>query len=158
MKKFLTCLGAVVLIAFVLIAGGVAYFFYTNRGLEAEAHAYVDAAVPAISDPWNAEALLDRATPELKIAAPTAKVAQWFNQLAEFGRMKKYGGASGAWNASYTTGSGQVVTADYAAQADYENGSATFRIGLIKRNGRWSINSFYVDGLPEEKAQKIKGA
>jgi len=53
---------------------------------------------------------------------------------------------------SYMAGSGGTVSASYDAKARFQNGSATFRILLMKRDGRWMIHNFHVDPAPATPA------
>ena len=39
----------------------------------------------------------------------------------------------------------------YVAKARFRNGGASFRIGLVKRDDQWMINSFYVDLVPPQQ-------
>jgi hypothetical protein len=70
-RKLLCIIGATTLTAIVVAMIGISMLIWKGNGLDAESQAFVDAAVPAITMHWTKEALLDRATPELRATAPT---------------------------------------------------------------------------------------
>jgi hypothetical protein len=46
---------------------------------------------------------------------------------------------------SATTQTGKVISAQYTAEATFQKGDATIKLGLIKHGDQWQILSFYVD-------------
>ena len=69
----------------------------------------------------------------------------FFDALARLGPLVEYEGAKGDAKLSYTSEAGSSVSAAYVATARFKNGSASFRIALLKRDGRWMIHNFHVD-------------
>jgi hypothetical protein len=149
MRRLLQILGALTLI--VIVAGGVGLgvIIYKGRALDAESKAFVDSAVPAIAANWSKEQLLDRATPELREKARPDELTALFDALSRLGPLVDYEGASGESTMSFIAGSGNTESASYLAKARFQNGSATFRLALMKREGHWMIQSFYVDPAPD---------
>jgi hypothetical protein len=145
MRKLLLALGVSMLALIVVLGAGFAIVAYKGSALDAESEAFVDEAVPAIAAHWDARALIDRSTPELLRNAPPEKIAQLFATLAHLGPMVHYDGCKGQATMSYFTGTGGTVSAAYVASARFQNGTATFRILLLKRDGRWLIHNFHVD-------------
>jgi hypothetical protein len=154
MRKLLVALGVVMLTLIVVLGAGFAIVAYKGHALDAESKAFVDEAVPAIAAHWEAQALIDRATPELRHNAPPEKLAQFFAALARLGPMIHYDGSKGDATMSYFSGSGGTVSAVYVASARFQNGTATFRILLLKRDGRWLIHNFHVDPVIGSNARQ----
>ena len=154
MKRVFYAIGWIV---FGLVAVGVGMVVYKAVALNNEATAYVDAAIPAISAHWSASELLDRATPELKKDTTPDAVAKLFRILEPLGRLTKYEGAKGSSKTSYSTETGTSITGDYVATAEYENGTATFDVVVVKRNGQWMINGFHFDAKLKPDAAVQKG-
>jgi hypothetical protein len=134
-RRFLYIVGAVTLIIFVVAGIGVGVLIYQGNALDAESKAFVDSAVPAIVASRSEEQLLDRATPELR---------SLFDAISQLGPLVEYQGAIGEANMSYVAGFGSSVSASYVAKARCKDGTATIRIALVKRAGRWMINGFHV--------------
>lgn len=152
MRKALTVLGAVTLIVIVVACAGFGVLAYNGRALDAESKAYVDRAMPAIVQSWDRQQLMAQATPELRATmSPDALNAFW-SALSRYGPLLEYQGAQGDALLSLTVGSGSTVSARYVVRARFENGDATFRILLMKRDGRWMIHGFHVDSMPATRA------
>lgn len=154
MRKFLYIVGSMTLVFGSVAAIATCMLVLTGRGLDAESKAYVDTAVPAITAHWSKDALLDRATPELRAAVNPQQIATLFDNLSQLGPLVEYEGATGDSNATYFIGKGSQVGAFYRAKAKYENGEATVQLGLLKRDGEWRIQNFRVDGQPAAPASK----
>ena len=148
MGKLLCIVGAAALAFVVVVAVGIGALVWTGRGLDAESKAYVDAAVPAIIAHWSKEALLDRATPELRAAVTPDQIAALFDKFSRLGALVEYEGATGDSNMSFVVGRGGRISAAYEAKAKYEDGEATLRVVVVKRDGKWWIQNFHVDGRP----------
>jgi hypothetical protein len=152
MKKLIY--GIAILPALILGGIGVSTVAQQGNALDAESRAYVDQVVPAIARHWDQNELLGHATPELLNVINPDQAAQLFAIFARLGKITKYRGATGEATMSLMLDSGTAVFASYVARADFDNGSATFRIGLRKLDGRWLINSFYVDLAPPGRSPK----
>jgi hypothetical protein len=148
MRRFLYILGALTLIIIVAAGIGLSVFFYEGHALDAESKAFVDRAVPAITATWSEQQLLDRATPELRANVKPEELKALFDRLSQLGPLVEYEGATGEATMSYIAGSVGTVSASYVAKARFQNGTATFRIVLMKRDGRWLIHNFHVDSAP----------
>jgi hypothetical protein len=142
MRRVLYVLGAVFL--GILVVGGFAIGLaaYNGMALDTESKAYVDAAIPAITQNWSEAELLDRATPELRNNTAPAQLASLFNSFGQLGHLVRYGGSTGSSMMSYASGVGQTISASYVAKATFQNGAVSFHVGLLKRNDRWLISSF----------------
>lgn len=148
MRKLLYIVGATTLTLVTAAVIGIGVLVWAGRGLDAESKAFVDTAVPAITAHWDKAALLDRAAPELLAATSANQIGALFDNLARLGPLVQYEGATGDANMSYFLGRGGQVSAAYQAKAKYENGDATLRLLLTKRDGQWRIQGFHVDGKP----------
>jgi hypothetical protein len=144
MKKLLYVLGAAAVVIAVGVAG-VATLASNRAKFDQESKEFVDGAVPAIVANWDQRQLLDRATPELRSSVTPAGLEFLFQGLSRLGSLVNYEGATGGAHMSYHSGAGAQVTASYVARAKFENGSAVFRIALVRRDEHWMINGFHFD-------------
>ncbi len=145
MRRFLYIFGAAILVIIVAAGIGVGVVVYKGNALDAESKAFVDSAVPAIAASWSKDQLLDRATPELRANVKPEELRALFDAVSQLGPFVAYEGATGQANMAYMTGSGSAVSASYVAKAKFKDGTATVRILLLKRDGRWMISGFHVD-------------
>jgi hypothetical protein len=145
MNKALAIFGGTVL---VLILGFAGFFFYFSRigpGLDASSKAYVDSVVPVIVNTWSVEALEKRASPQFLKLANHDQTVMLFRKLSQLGALKRYHGAQGDSNISYTTKDGKVISAKYLARATFQNGDAEIRVFLIQIENEWRILGFFVN-------------
>ena len=155
MRRFLYILGTLTLAIIVAAGIGLGVFFYKGHALDAESKAFVDRAVPAITATWSEQQLLDRATPELRASVKPEELKALFDRLSQLGPLIEYEGATGEATMSYIAGiagSGGTVSASYVAKARFQNGTATFRIVLMQRDGHWLIHNFHVDSSTGNQA------
>jgi hypothetical protein len=148
MRKFLYVLGVLTLAVMIAAGVGLGALVYNGHELDAESKAFVDSAIPAITGTWSEEQLIDRSTTELRGSIKPEELRALFDRLSQFGPLVEYQGATGQATMSYLSGSGGTVSASYDAKARFQNGSATFQIVLMKRDGRWLIHNFHVDPAP----------
>lgn len=148
MRKFLVVLGSIALTGVAIAAIAVGLFVYKGIALSAESRYFVDMTVPKIIKGWTEQDLLANLTPELRETVKPGQYQSLSKSLFRLGRETSYEGARGEANVSYATGIGRTVSASYVARAMFENGEATFRFVLLKRNGRWLIHKFHVDAKP----------
>jgi hypothetical protein len=153
-RRFLYVLGALTLI--VIVGGGVGFgiLAYKGRTFDRESRAFVDNLVPALAAKWSKQQFLELAAPELRTIAKPDQLDALFNRLSQLGPLVKYEGATGQSSVFYTFGFGSRISAFYVAKAQFQNGSASFRIGLLKREGRWMIQSFYVDPASSNRGEQ----
>jgi hypothetical protein len=146
MRRLFYVLGVAFVVVIVAVGGLVGFAAYRGSGLDAESKAYVDQAVIDVGQKWDRAELLKRASPDLLKVTSPGQISTLFDQLAGFGRLIHYDGATG--QAIMKVGDGAGVTAHYDAAATFANGQARFRIDLIKIDERWMVQSFYVDLTP----------
>jgi hypothetical protein len=146
MRRLFYILGIVFVVLIVGIGGLVGFAAYRGAGLDAESKAYVDQAVVDIGQKWDKTELQKRASPALLRAVSPEQIATLFDNLAKFGKLTHYDGATGQSIMKVGTDAG--VSAHYVANATFENGPAHFRIDLLKIGDRWMIEGFYVDLSP----------
>ncbi|HTT84060.1 MAG TPA: hypothetical protein VMF67_11305 [Rhizomicrobium sp.] len=144
MRRFFYILGALFL--GILIIGGtsIGVAAYKGRALDAESKAFVDAEIPRIAQDWSEAELLHQATPELRNSTTPEQLDWLFNGFRQLGTLVAYKGSVGGSLISYRTGVGETVSASYIAKARFQNGAVTFRVALLKQNGRWLISGFHV--------------
>ena len=146
MKKFLAILGGIfgVIIIAVLILAVIS--IPRSIKLDKQATAYIQNTVPEIVGSWNAQALIDRATPELassmKSSADTGRIFTMFQQL---GALKHLDKPTGHITSGASSKTGPITIGSYVAQDDFEKGKATISIQLRRSGNSWEINGFHVD-------------
>ena len=145
MKKFLIVLGSIFLTIVVLGTIGIAFVAVRGAALDKESKAYVDSAIPAIVTTWSEKELLDRASPEFKKAVTIDQLDRLFRAFATLGRLQNRESANGQALMSATTKNGKTISAQYTANATFEKGEATIKLGLIKHGDQWQILGFHVD-------------
>lgn len=167
MKEFLMISGGIFLILIALIAVTVLAIVITvfiflpkylkslpqTMELNEEAQDYVNTAILETVNDWNFKKLYDRATPqflELSHSEETEKIVDFCRQL---GKLESYKGAVGGWHSPESSkeiylGSsqkfGKIALGNYVAEADFEKGSATIKMQIIRRENQWLINSFTI--------------
>jgi hypothetical protein len=149
-RKIIFALGIVALIVLAVIGIGVGIIVAFNG----ESKNYVDGAIPAIAKHWSQDDLIERATPELLAMARPDQLAALFSQCVRLGTMVEYTGSVGGSSISYLWKTGPRIAASYVARAKFENGSATFRLALLRRHGQWMINGFHVNFEPGERTRQ----
>lgn len=149
---------AAVAITFITLVSIAAY---SSPELDQESQAYADAAVVAITSDWNQKDLADRASPQLMAsvkdpADPGRSLGMW----RLLGPLKKYDGSKGNAHIVFDWPGGKNITAVYVARAEFDQGSATIKISLVKSGGVWKIAGFDVvpDSLPGPLLAKTKRA
>jgi len=147
-RKFLIIVGATTSIMVLCAVVALGVLFYQARAFDRGSKSFVDTAVPAIVTKWNEDELLDRATPELRTSITSDQLKSSFRTFSQVGPLIEYEGSQGQWNMSYVSATGTTVSAQYVAKARFQNGDAIFRIYLMRRDGRWLIQGFYVDTKP----------
>jgi hypothetical protein len=144
-RKFLQVIGAISLIFYCLVGIGVGIIFYKTHGFDKESKAYIDSAIPAIAANWNQGQLLSRVTPDFRKVTSADQLAGILDTLSTLGSLVQYEGAKGGSTFSYTITNGEQISALYVAKAKFQNGSATFRVFLVRLNGQWMIEGFHAD-------------
>ena len=144
MRKFFQIVGALTVGIFLVAAAGIGWAIYSGTTLDTESKAFVDATVSAIAAKWDPATVVERSSPELKEKIEPEKLLSLFGDLARTGPMTKYDGAKGQATMSYFTGTGSRILASYVANAECQNGVATFRFQLRKVGQNWLIDSFYI--------------
>jgi hypothetical protein len=147
-------LGGLVAVAVASFSIGIGVVAYRGHALDIESQQFVDSAVPAISGKWSSAQLLARAAPELRASVKPDQLKALFDTVStRLGPMQAYQGASGDALMSYSSDGSSLVQAAYVAHAHFQVGDATFRISLVKRDGRWMIRAFHIDMAPATQTQ-----
>lgn len=155
MRKTIVILGSVLLVLTVLLSVGYGSLALLGKRLDKESKAYVDSAVPAIVTGWDLDELRKRTSPEFDDGADYDELQDYFDELRQLGNLTEYKGAEGDANITLSLLYGIEVSADYAAFADFETGSADIRISLIKRDGLWQILDLSITPQPFAERQDI---
>jgi hypothetical protein len=146
MRRVVYVMGVVFVATIIPAVLAVAFVGYRGYHLNMESKAFVNQAVTDVVQKWDRAELLKRASPDLLKVASPEQISTLFEQLAGFGRLIHYDGATG--QAITKDGAGAGIRAHYDAAATFENGQARFHIDLRKVDERRMINSFYVEMSP----------
>lgn len=140
MQRTLTFLGGLFL--FILISfGSVALWSQTY---EPEAKAFVEDSLREISSDWTGDRLVKRAAPELfNGSGGVEQLNAMISELSSLGPLKSIESLGGT-GFGYNWKSGQYIFANYVTNARFDNGDATIRIGLVRREGQWLITGFHI--------------
>ena len=155
MKKFFTILGvifAVILIIFIIAA---VIFISRALKLDREATAYIQDAVPKIVAQWNAQELVDRATPELLAATKSREeLDRLFIMFRQLGALKHLDTPKGMVTSGAFSGTGLVTIGNYTSKVEFEHGIAMMQIQLRRVDDTWKINGFHINSdvfLPQKQ-------
>jgi hypothetical protein len=151
MKKFLMISGVVFWVLFVVGA----FFLIRGLSLDASSKTFVDKVIPNIISTWSEQELLKHSSVALKTVVSDPHKQAYFDQIwtgyIKLGALKKYEGSNGQslQSGHFLTGKNDPktfnVTAEYVADADFQNGSAQIKIQLVYENSEWKINQFSVE-------------
>lgn len=145
MKKLLMVLGGIFAFLIVIIVISIGFVAVKGSKLDSSSKAYVDESVPLIVSTWSKDELLKRASPELRKVATDEEITQLFTKLSTLGALKSYDGSKGDAKINYDLKTGMTVSANYIAEATFENGKGHIKVTLLQRAGNWQILNFYVE-------------
>ena len=108
-----------------------------------EGAAYVTAELPKVATPWNADALIERASPDFLANMPADKARLFVSFVdGRLGSLRSLGTVnSGPWR-TYAGTTGLIVTTEHWTDCEFEKGPARVTLHLVWRNGTWSIQGF----------------
>jgi hypothetical protein len=148
LKRFFVVLGAITFLFLVLLGAGIGYGAYLCYALAPSGQAYVDESVRAIINTWSKDELIKRSSPELRANTTQGQLDQAFATFNKLGSFQSYGGAQGSLGLSLNVKKGLIITATYHATATFQHGVADIKIGLIRHDNDWQIESFHGDQKP----------
>jgi hypothetical protein len=152
-KKVIMILGYIFLALMILLLAGIGSLTVIGNRLDKESKAFVDAAIPAIVSTWDISEIEKRASPEFNDEVDYDGLEQDFGVLQQLGNLVMYKGSTGDAHITLSFQYGYEITADYTASANFEAGSTSMRMSLIKHGGQWQILEFKID--PEELSGRI---
>jgi hypothetical protein len=118
-----------------------------GMALDSASKAYVKQSVVAITTNWNTNELWKRASPHLLQIATRRKVARLFAAAKyRLGALRDYRGSKGQALMSVVNAHIRV-SAQYIVNASFQRGDARLRVSVVKQDGRWMIEGFYI-GAP----------
>lgn len=157
MKTILAIFGGLCGAIAIAFVGLVSIAAYTGPSFDKESKAYADASVVAIASGWNEKDLAERASPQLMAAiGDQARIDRALAIWRELGPLKKYDGSKGEAHIVFGWPGGRIITATYVSRVEFEHGSATIEMSLIRADGAWKIRGFKVepDSLPSAQTAK----
>lgn len=112
----------------------------TVKSLNKSASAYVDTSVRAITSPWDAQAFLQRALPEVLPPDAQHSVPKSFEHFAVLGNLKTLKAPTGRIGHGAFPGTPILgFWADYRVAAEFEHGPAQLLMVLARTEDGWRI-------------------
>jgi hypothetical protein len=130
----------------VLSAGSCVGCYVDGQRAQAEGRKYAEKTLPIISQPWDAEAIVERATPDFLSAMPRDKVVAFTSFLA--GRLGplKHPALFQDWTwRTYVGTRGLIVTTVHFADCEFEKAPARITLTLVRQRGVWQIHGLNVN-------------
>lgn len=112
---------------------------------EKDAQAFIDKVVPEIVASWDEVVLARYAHPNFYQTSPRQKVIEYFFTYSMLGPLRKYSPAKGETMEIKTSSGQRYITGNYVAEANFEKGTASIHISIIKNNKEWRITAFQVN-------------
>jgi hypothetical protein len=146
MRNLLKMLGIIIVGIFVVAGIGIAYLAHLGAGVDRDAQAYVDAAVPAIVADWSVAEMRRQASPDLLKNVKPDDLQNLFALFAKLGPLVAYQGSKASgWTVGTSIGSGKTVTVHCVAHATFAHGAATIDVVVLKQSDVWKIYRFNVN-------------
>lgn len=150
----------------IMLAAAIAALFYrlnlkksipNFQEISQEAEDFINTALPAIVANWDAEELRKRATLKLLESAEPKNLDIFFESCSNLGHLQVYSRAKGQWSSSgqYLSNifaekaepqkiADKFVVGNYAAEAEFEKGTAQIKAQIIRQDNQWFVNSLTV--------------
>jgi hypothetical protein len=147
MKTTLIIIGAIV--AFCCVGGIVFGLFAwrTGTGVMAEAQQFGDETLAAVGKNWDAEELWRRGTAEFHEQVPRSEVEALMRTLSgAVGPYRSIESRVTGINYQSNTADGTYLRTEYSGLAQFEKGTATVEMTLLRRGERWGVLKFNVSG------------
>lgn len=103
-------------------------------------------AFRSFAQPWDADVLIKRSSPELLATLPADKARAYVSFVhARLGHLKQCGGVQqGQWT-SHVGPQGLTVLATYFAECEFERASGRMTIQLVRRGEEWQVNGVFLN-------------
>ncbi len=147
MKKLLQILGGIFAVLIVVAVIGFVVIARKGNALDKESKEYVDRVTPEILSSLSKDKLFEYANDELKTSGTDEQFQKMFAYFGKLGAFKKCGESKGQARIFVTPKTGERITGEYIAQADFEKGPATIKIATVKTQGKWYIWGFHIDSM-----------
>jgi hypothetical protein len=156
MRKIIGICAAASAAVLLTFAVAVATVEVASQKLEVEGHQYADAAIRAVATRWDRNALMARASAQLRESPESAKdVSNEFSGFRVLGRLTKYHGCIGSTSFIARPNGEALVMAEYTARAEFQNGPAEVRITLLRSGDSWKILRFAVSPIITLDSRKL---
>jgi uncharacterized protein YneF (UPF0154 family) len=155
---------AIVLVVAILAFGCCGGVFFLGKkavtGYEqtdTEATQYADKALPPILQNWDYKLVEKQATPEFLRDQPDAIVATYFDLYKKnLGKFQSITPSRMVRVNAYSGTNGAMTRALVQANASFYRDNGVVTLDMIKRDGKWAINGFYIKSKILEEAIKNK--
>ena len=138
-------LAAVLLVVFLSMASCVGCLVVGARAAK-EGAPYVSAAIRAVAQPWDPEALITRSSPELLAMMPGDKTRTFVAfARTRLGDLKECSPVQeGQWTSNVGT-RGFAVWATYFADCEFERAAGRVTMQVVRRHGQWKVIGFFLN-------------
>lgn len=136
----------------------VAWIALRGWGADAEARAYAEDSVTAITRNWTADTLLARASPTLRANNDTARINELFDWLGTLGPLQANNGCATQSLRAQNFNSATELTARFLCTARYANGAATITLTVQHAGGAWMVSGFSVNSpalVPGKRLERL---
>jgi hypothetical protein len=132
--------------ALILMTSTCAGCMVVGSRARSEGVAVVRDLAPRLMQPWAPEALSQNAAPALMNGMKPGQLEKLFRHLtSHLGPLKSIDQINeGPFNV-FVSNAGFQVHVQYVMEATFEKGPATVRWTLLKQDGRWRIEGFFVN-------------
>ncbi|HWB58059.1 MAG TPA: hypothetical protein VG733_01140 [Chthoniobacteraceae bacterium] len=124
----------------------LAWTTWRSSAINGEAQNYLDAEMPRILANWDSNELWDRSSRALQANMGRDRMKALFSQLsAQLGPLSQYDGVTSVagYRKGFGLGGGEGDTAIGLAGAHFARGPGSFKVALVRHDGKWQINAFY---------------
>jgi hypothetical protein len=139
MKKVIMAMGYLFLVFLTALVAAILIVAVKGKNLDRESQAFVDRAIPAIIANWDVKEVEKRASPEFNSGVDYDDMDDLFALLQRMGDLKSYNGSTGNASLTISFRHGYEITADYTANAEFDEGTVEIQMALILHAGEWQI-------------------
>lgn len=136
----------VAVLGFLGSCGSCVGCFVVGSRASTEGAAFARETIVLVSQPWNAEALVSRAAPELlqttsreKLVDFVAFISRRLGPLRAAGPMQ-----NGQWRV-YVGTKGPAVFTSHFSDCEFERGPGRVTVQLVRRGDTWQVLSFHIN-------------
>jgi hypothetical protein len=145
-RRWLRWLAAIASVGFAGTCGSCIGCFVVGTQAVSEGSEFATATIRLVAQPWNPEALVSRAAPELLQVTPADKLNDFVRFVARrLGPLESLGPVqNGQWRV-FMGITGPAVYSWHFSDCQFERGPGRITMQLVKRGGAWQVLTFNVN-------------